>query len=74
MVHGALERLYSNHYLVADSILSFRPQIQTDFVWPNSIFLNFDHSILEHDELGQIQHELKELNWVSLYILRKLKQ
>lgn len=69
MVHEDLEKLYSNHYLVVDSILSFRRQIQIDFVLPNSIFLSFDRSTLEHGELDQIQLGLKELKLVFfLYI------
>ena len=67
MVREDLEKLYSNHYLVADNILSFRQQIQIDFVLPNNIFLNFDHSILEHDELDQMQHGLKGLKLDFFY-------
>ena len=57
MVHEDLEKLYLNHFLVVDSILSFHQQIQIDYVLPNSTFLSFDHSTLEHDGLDQIQHE-----------------
>ena len=69
MVREDLEKLYSNLYLVADSILSFRRQIQIDFVLPNNIFSNFDRSILEHGGLGQIQHGLKELILDFFYII-----
>ena len=68
MVHEDLEKLYLNHYLVADNILSFHQQIQIDFVLPNNIFLNFDHSILEHDELDQMQRGLKGLELDFFYI------
>ena len=57
MVHEDLEKLYLNHFLVVDSILSFHQQIQIDYVLPNSTFLSFDHSTLEHDGLDQILHE-----------------
>ena len=72
MVREDLEKLYSNHYLVADSILSFRRQIQIDFVLPNNIFLNFDRSILEHGGLDQIQHGWKELKLDFFYILEPI--
>ena len=69
MVREDLEKLYSNLYLVADSILSFRRQIQIDFVLPNNIFSNFDHSRFEHGGLDQIEHGLKELKLDFFYIL-----